>query len=173
MINNQVAFGWLFYRAHEIAGNAMIVFALINIVVMFLGRQFRQSWLTAWISGIFFTLCAIGLDWTAMLLGWSQEGYWRFQIELGTIEAIPVIGGQLRDISTGGGAINTLTLQHLYAIHSYVIASMTLIFVMVNLLALLWQEQEMYQASTQLSITRDFSSRQLRQFSYGYLFHFW
>ncbi|MBD2293249.1 cytochrome bc complex cytochrome b subunit [Anabaena sphaerica FACHB-251] len=145
MINTQVAYGWLFYRAHEIAGNAMIAIALIDIVVMFLGRQFRQSWLTAWISGILFTLCAIGLDWTAMLLGWNQEGYWRFQIELGTIEAIPVIGGQLRDILTGGGAINTLTVQHLYAINSYVIAFTTLILAIVHLSALLWQEKEMYQ----------------------------
>ncbi|MHC5596538.1 MAG: cytochrome b N-terminal domain-containing protein [Nostoc sp.] len=142
MINTQLPYGWLFWRAHNIAGNAVIAIALIQIVVMFLGRQFRQSWLAAWISGILLTLSAIGLDWTAMILDWTQEGYWRFNIELGTIEAIPFIGGQLRDILTGGGAINTVTVEHLYTIHSYLISVATLILAIVHLSALLWQESE-------------------------------
>ncbi|MEH2261591.1 cytochrome b N-terminal domain-containing protein [Nostoc sp.] len=145
MINTQVPYGWLFWRAHEVAGNAVIAIALIQIVVMFLGRRFRKSWLTAWVSGILLTLSAIGLDWTAMILDWTQVGYWRFNIELGTIQAIPFIGGQLRDILTGGGAINTVTVEHLYTIHSYLILVATLILAIVHLGALLWQEWEMYQ----------------------------
>ncbi|MEH2323006.1 MAG: cytochrome b N-terminal domain-containing protein [Nostoc sp.] len=145
MINTQLPYGWLFWRAHDIAGNAVIAIALIQIVVMFLGRQFRKSWLAAWISGILLTLSAIGLNWTAMILDWTQEGYWRFNIELGTIEAIPFIGGQLREILTGGGAINTVTIQHLYTIHSYLISVATLILAIVHLSALLWQEWEIYQ----------------------------
>jgi quinol-cytochrome oxidoreductase complex cytochrome b subunit len=144
MIDTQVAYGWLFHAAHNIAGNAVIAIALIQIVVMFLGRQFRRSWLTAWISGILFTLSAIGLDWTEMILGWDQEGYWRFNIELGTIEAIPFIGSQLRDILTGGGAISTITVEHLYAIHNYIIVIAAIIFAFVHLLALMWQEREMH-----------------------------
>ncbi|BAZ32028.1 hypothetical protein NIES4074_45300 [Cylindrospermum sp. NIES-4074] len=142
MIDTQVSYGWLFHRAHDLAGNAVIAIALIEIVVMFLGRQFRQSWLTAWISGILFTLSAIALDWTAMLLTWDQEGYWRFNIELRNILAIPFIGSQLRDILTGGGVISTVTVQHLYAIHSYIVLPAAMILAVVNLSALLWQEQE-------------------------------
>ena len=142
-INMEIPYGWLFRKAHKLAGNAVIAIALIQIVVMFLGRQFRISWLTAWISGIFLTLSVIGLDWTAMILGWDQLGYWRFSIELGTIEAIPLIGGQLRDILTGGGAISSVTIQHLYAIHSYIISVAAIILAVVHLSALIWQEQEM------------------------------
>lgn len=142
-INTEIPYGWLFRKAHELAGNAVIAIALIQIVVMFLGRQFRISWLTAWISGIFLTLSVIGLDWTAMILGWDQLGYWRFSIELGRIEAIPLIGGQLRDILTGGGAISSVTVEHLYAIHSYIISVAAIILAVVHLSALIWQEQEM------------------------------
>ncbi|MBL1200462.1 MAG: cytochrome bc complex cytochrome b subunit [Nostoc sp. GBBB01] len=139
-INTQVPYGWLFWRSHELAGNGLIAIALIQIVVMFLSRQFNKSWLTAWISGILFTLSAIGLNWTAMILDWTQEGYWRFSIELRTIEAIPLIGGQLRDILTGGGAISTVTVEHLYTIHTYLIATTTVILAILHLSALVWQE---------------------------------
>jgi cytochrome b6 len=139
-INTQVPYGWLFWRSHELAGNGLIAIALIQIGVMFLSRQFNKSWLTAWISGILFTLSAIGLNWTAMILDWTQEGYWRFSIELRTIEAIPLIGGQLRDILTGGGAISTVTVEHLYTIHTYLIATTTVILAILHLSALVWQE---------------------------------
>ena len=142
MIDQQVAYGWLFHKAHNIAGNAVIIIALIQIVVMFLSRQFRKSWLTAWISGILFTLSAIGLDWTAMISKWDQLGYWRFSIELGTIEAIPFIGHQLRDILTGGGAISTATIQHLYTIHSYILSVGAILLAVVHLAGILWQEKQ-------------------------------
>jgi quinol-cytochrome oxidoreductase complex cytochrome b subunit len=149
MIDNEVAYGWLFHRAHDISGNLMIAIALVQIVVMFLGRQFRNSWLTAWVSGIFFTLSAIGLDWTAMLLDWTQEGYWRFNIELGNIEAIPLVGTLLREIITGGGAISSLTVLHLYTLHNYLITIAAVIFAVIHLAALLWQERQMYAEVTE------------------------
>ncbi|OKH52253.1 cytochrome B6 [Calothrix sp. HK-06] len=147
-INTEVGYGWLFHKAHSIAGNGMIVVSLVQIVVMFLSRQFRKSWLIAWVSGIFLTLAAIGLDWTAIILGWTQDGYWRFSIELGTIESIPFVGHLLRDILTGGGATDSVTVQHLYTIHSYIVSVFALVFAIVHLVGVLKQEKEMYATST-------------------------
>ena len=141
-IATQIPNGWLIQRLHNISGNGIIVVSLIEIVVMFLGERFRRSWLTAWISGILLTLTAIALGWTAMVLDWSQIGYWRFTIELGSVETIPLIGSQLREIITGGGAINTLTVQHLYTLHSYILSAGALILATIHLCGLLLQERE-------------------------------
>ncbi len=54
-IGETISNGWLIFGIHNWAGNGIIVIALIQIIVMFLGRQFRRSWLTAWISGILLT----------------------------------------------------------------------------------------------------------------------
>ncbi len=142
-IDSEVPNGLLIHNLHNIAGNLLIGVALIQMVVMFLGRQFRTSWLTGWITNILLVLNAIALGWTAMILDWSQIGYWRFRIELGTIEAIPVIGSTLRDIITGGGAINTTTVEHLYTIHSYIISVSAILLAVVHLVGILWQEKEM------------------------------
>jgi cytochrome b6 len=141
-IATEVPNGWLILSIHNLAGNSAIVVALIQLVVMFLGRQFRTSWLTSWISGILLTLTTIGLSWTAMILNWSQEGFWRLQIELGTIEAIPLIGSQLRDILTGGGAVSTVTVEHLYTIHSYILSVGAIVLAVIHLGGLLLQEWE-------------------------------
>ncbi|NJL11492.1 MAG: cytochrome bc complex cytochrome b subunit [Calothrix sp. SM1_7_51] len=144
-ITENVQYGWLFRKVHNIAGNGVIVCGLVQIVVMFLGRQFRKSWLTAWISGIFFTLAAMGLSWTAIIIGWTQEGFWRFSIELGTIQSIPFIGNQLREILTGGSGISTVTVEHLYTIHSYLLTVAAMALAVVHLVSLLSQEKEMTQ----------------------------
>lgn len=157
LIKSEINYGWLIQRIHQIAGNGLIAASLIEIVVMFLGEKFRPSWLTAWISGILLSLTAIALGWTAMLLDWTQLGYWRFTLELGTIEAIPLIGSQLRDILTGGGAINTVTVAHFYTLHSYVLSIGALILAIIHLLGVLLQEKEEKQALKETEAAVSFS----------------
>lgn len=140
-IDETIPFGWLIHTMHNLSGNLIIGIALVQIVVMFLGERFRRSWLTAWISGILFALAAIGLSWTAMILSWDQIGFWRLKIELGTIEAIPFIGAQLRNILTGG-AVGTPTVGHFYTLHSYVISVGAVVLSIVHLVGLLFQEKE-------------------------------
>ncbi|MEO0933435.1 MAG: cytochrome b N-terminal domain-containing protein, partial [Cyanobacteria bacterium J06641_2] len=106
------------------------------------GRKFTRTWYTAWVSGIFLTLAVIGLSWTSMILGWDQVGFWRFNIELGTIEAIPFVGQQLREILTGGSGVSTLTVQRLYTIHSYVLSIAAIALSVVHLFSVLWVEKQ-------------------------------
>ena len=141
-IDTEIPNGQIIHGLHDYAGTLLIGVALIQMVVMFLGRQFRRSWLTGWISNILLILNAIALAWTAMILDWSQVGYWRFRIELSTIEAIPFIGSTLRDVITGGGAVNTTTVEHLYTIHSYIISVSALLLAIVHLFGVLWQEKQ-------------------------------
>ncbi|MEN9871388.1 MAG: hypothetical protein RLZZ171_2380, partial [Cyanobacteriota bacterium] len=47
-IDEFISNGWLIYTLHNLAGNGIIAVALIQIIVMFLGRQFKRSWLTGW-----------------------------------------------------------------------------------------------------------------------------
>lgn len=157
LIKSEINYGWLIQRIHQIAGNGLIVAALIEIVVMFLGEKFRPSWLTAWISGILIALTAIALGWTAMLLDWTQLGYWRFTIELGTVEAIPLIGSQLRDILTGGGAINTVTVAHFYTLHSYILSLGALILAIIHLGGVIVQEKEEKQTLQEADAALSFS----------------
>ena len=141
-ITQTIPYGELIYSLHNLAGNGIIAIALIQIIVMFLGRQFIGSWLTAWISGILLTLTTIGLGWTAMILGWNQLGYWRLKVELGIIESVPLLGETIRNILTGGGGINTTTVIHFYNLHSYVLSVAAIVLSSIHLIALLIQEQQ-------------------------------
>jgi cytochrome b6 len=141
-ISTEIPNGWLIHSLHDVSGNGLVAIALVQIIILFLGRQLRLGWLIAWIGGILLTLLAIALGWTAMNLTWTQIGYWRLTLELQTIQAIPLIGPQLREILTGGGAIGTITIQHLYALHSYVLSLSAIVLSIIHLVGLLIQERE-------------------------------
>ncbi|NJR63471.1 MAG: cytochrome bc complex cytochrome b subunit [Cyanobacteria bacterium CRU_2_1] len=151
-ITEYVSGGALVRSIHAIAGDGIIGVALLQIVVMFLGRQFRPAWLTAWVSGVLLTLSTIALSWTAIVLDWDQVGYWQFKIELGIIESIPLIGTQIRDILTGGGGISSVTVQHLYTLHSYVLSAVALTLAIVHLGSLVYQQQERQQIRRNLDV---------------------
>ncbi|MDJ0588878.1 MAG: cytochrome b N-terminal domain-containing protein [Pleurocapsa sp. MO_226.B13] len=153
-IVNEVSNGSLIISLHNLAGHSLIVLALIQIIVMFLGRQFLLSWLTAWISGICLTLTAIGLSWTAIVLNWEQTSFWRFKIELSIVASIPLVGSFLRDILSGGNGISSLTLQHMYALHSYVLAVVAIILSITHLTALICQEQNEKPQDRRLRLTQ-------------------
>jgi quinol-cytochrome oxidoreductase complex cytochrome b subunit len=142
MIANDVTNGTLILSLHNVAGNGLIVLALIQIVVMFLGREFLLSWFTAWISGIGLALTAMALSWTAVVLAWEQTGFWRFKIELNILGSLPWVGPMLRDVLSGGSGISSFTLQHMYMVHSYVLAIAAILISITHLTALIFQEQQ-------------------------------
>ena len=141
-ITSQVNYGWLIYGLHNIAGNGIIVVSLVQLIVMFLGRQFTTSWLTAWIGGILLTLSTIALGWTAMILSWTQLGFWRLKVELSIIDSIPLIGNTIQNILVGGGGINTSTITRFYTLHSYILSTAAIALSVIHLLALVVREQE-------------------------------
>lgn len=140
-ITETIPGGNLIRSLHHIAGNGLIVLALLQIIVMFLGRQLRTSWFVAWLSGGFLALVAIGLGWTAMILDWDQLGYWRLKIEVGIFGGLPVIGDTLRALILGGDSISTATVERMYTLHSYLLSMVSVVLAIVHLVALVYAER--------------------------------
>jgi cytochrome b6 len=139
-INESVNYGWLVRRLHDLAGNGLIVLSLVQFVVMFLGARLRPTWISAWVTGLLLILAAMGASWTAIILDWSQVGFWRMKVEVGQITSIPFIGPTLAEILTGG-SIGTLTVSHMYTLHSYVLSVGVLALSIAHLVSLVLQEK--------------------------------
>ena len=154
MIVEQVANGALIYSLHHIAGHGLVVLALVQFVIMFLGRDHLPTWYASWVSGILLTVTAMGLSWTAVILSWTQTDFWRLKIELNIMASIPGVGPALRAILAGGSGISSLTLQHMYTLHSYVLAIAAVLFSIIHLVALLIQAQQWHPPTAGLSLAQ-------------------
>jgi cytochrome b6 len=54
---------------------------------------------------------------------------------------------------TGGGAVASVTIQHLYTIHSYIISTAALAFAIAHLVSVLWQDKQMQAAIPEPEVT--------------------
>jgi cytochrome b6 len=150
-IDEAVPGGNLVHSLHEMAGNGIILVALLQIFVMFFGRVLRPAWFVAWLSGGFLALVAIGLGWTAMILDWDQIGYWRLKVETGILGDLPVIGPLIHAVFLGGDGITSTTVAHMYAIHSYLLSAGAVVLSLVHLGALVYQERQTVVAAADLA----------------------
>ncbi|MCM1982065.1 cytochrome b N-terminal domain-containing protein [Lyngbya confervoides] len=141
-IATQLTSGRLILGLHQWAGNGLIIAGLVQIPILFLGRQARRSWFTAWVSGFALTACAIALGWTAMILPWDQLGFWRLRVELSTLGSLPILGTLINQVLLGGGGMDTRALVHFYAIHSYILSLVAIGLALTHLIALVVHEQQ-------------------------------
>lgn len=151
-IVDEIENGAIVLSLHDIAGNGLILLAFVQIIVMFFGREFLLSWFAGWVSGILLAIAAIGLSWTAIVLTWEQTSFWRFKIELSIVESIPVVGSFLREILAGGSGISSITVQHMYALHGYILSIAAIVLSIAHLTALILQEQNWKPMESQLSL---------------------
>lgn len=141
-IATNLSSGTLILSVHHWAGNAIIVAGLIQIMVMFLGRQPRKSWFTAWVSGFAVTAVSMALGWTAMILSWDQLGFWRLKVELSTLGSLPIVGNLINTVLLNRGSIDTVAVTHFYAIHSYVLPGLAIALALLHLVSLYRHEQQ-------------------------------
>lgn len=125
-IARSVAGGSWMLALHDVTGNGLILTSLLQLILMFLCRQANRLWTWVWFGTIGLALVAIALSWSATVLDWTQESYWRFAIALQAVEAIPAVGATLKSLLVGGSAVSTTTLTRMYALHGYALTALGL-----------------------------------------------
>jgi quinol-cytochrome oxidoreductase complex cytochrome b subunit len=67
---------------------------------------------------------------------------------------IPLVGSNLREILSGGNSINSITLQHMYALHSHILVIAAIFCSITHLTALICQEQQGKPENKQFRLTQ-------------------
>ena len=145
-IMTSVNFGWLIRSIHRWSASMMVLMLVLHVFRVYLTGGFKKPRELTWVTGVTLSVVTVSFGVTGYSLPWDQVGFWRFNIELGTIEAIPFIGQQLREILTGGSGVSTLTVQRLYTIHSYVLSTAAIVLSVVHLVSVLWVEKQVSSA---------------------------
>ena len=141
-IATQLSSGNLLLSLHHWAGEIIVIAGLIQILVMFFGREAKRSWFLGWVSGFAVTAISMALGWTAMILSWDQLGFWRLKVEVSTLGSLPIIGSLINLVLLDNGSIDSVALTHFYAIHSYILPGLAIALAIVHLVSLYRHEQQ-------------------------------
>jgi ubiquinol-cytochrome c reductase cytochrome b subunit len=132
-IQEEVPLGAFIRALHHWGSSAMVVLLLVHLVQVFLWGAYKKPREFTWMVGVLLLALTLGLAFTGYLLPWDQKAYWATRVGLGIASTTPGIGDGLRTVLQGGPQMGNLTLTRFYAIHTFVLPGLLILFVVVHL----------------------------------------
>jgi quinol-cytochrome oxidoreductase complex cytochrome b subunit len=120
-IEEQVSMGWLIRQIHVWGANLMIVFVMLHMYRVFIGKAYRHPRELTWVTGALALFITMGFGFTGYLLPWDQLSYWASTVGSGLSGGVPIIGHTLLILVRAGENISGLTLARFFAIHTIVL----------------------------------------------------
>lgn len=125
---SQIPFGDLLRDVHRLAGEAMIVFAILHMLRVYLTGSYKGRRTFTWLTGVALLLITLGLAFSGYLLPWDQLAYWAVTIGTSIAEATPLVGRQLNLLLRGAPDIGADGLLRFYLLHIILLPLLATLF---------------------------------------------
>jgi ubiquinol-cytochrome c reductase cytochrome b subunit len=116
-IHFQLELGWMLRGIHHVAGNVLMVVAILHVVQALVWGAWKAPRELSWIAMLVGLQVLILISHTGYLLPWDLRAYWATQVLVGITGNQPVVGELAARVVQGGPEVGNATLTHLYAMH--------------------------------------------------------
>jgi quinol-cytochrome oxidoreductase complex cytochrome b subunit len=116
-LTSRVPFGEMLRDIHRLAGEAMLIFAVLHMLRTYLTGSYKGKRTFTWLTGVGLLIITLGLAFSGYLLPWDQLAYWAVTIGTSMAEATPVIGRELNLLLRGAPEIGADGLLRFYLLH--------------------------------------------------------
>ncbi len=116
-ITSDVPFGWLIRDLHVWSANLVVIAALFHMARVYFDGAYKPPRETNWLIGLLLLFVILAFGATGYLLPYDQWAYWTATEFLGTLAALPVVGGALARLLTGDAIVSGATLSRYFALH--------------------------------------------------------
>ena len=132
-ITNEDPFGHLLRGLHYWGASAMVLFAGIHMIRVFLTGSYKFPREMNWISGVFLFVFMLGTSFTGQLLRWDQNAVWTAAVFAEQGGKVPFIGNSLAHLILGGQTLGGQTLSHFFTLHVFILPGLLISFLCVHL----------------------------------------
>jgi hypothetical protein len=134
-----VLFGSWLRGTHRAAAHLMVVAVVLHLVRVFLTGAYKREGPPGaarplnWLVGLGLLMLTLGLSFTGYLLPWDQLAYWAVQVGTRIAASVPLVGDATREALLGGSVIGQPTLARFYALHCFILPSLTMALIFWHL----------------------------------------
>lgn len=130
-----VPYGWLIHGLHYWGATAMVILVGLHILRVFIWGAYKKPRELTWLFGVVLLLLTIALSFTGAALPWDERGYWATVVGTSIAGTTPFIGNGLKYLLIGGSKIGQLTLSRFFILHTAIIPSIAVIFIVAHFAA--------------------------------------
>ncbi len=137
-ITHEAAYGWYVRSLHKWAATLMIAAVILHQMRVYFTGAYRKPRELNWMIGMCLLLCTLMTGFTGYSLVYEQLSYWGATVGANITEAVPLIGGWMKQMMLAGDSYNAHTLSRFYVLHAAVLPAtiVLLLFVHITLIRL-------------------------------------
>lgn len=119
-ISNQAAFGRVLRGMHYFGASAMILFAGLHMIRVYLMGSYKFPRELNWLTGVALLFLTVAMGFTGQILRWDQNSVWTVAVGAEQALRMPFIGKMLVEVLVSGAEVGSATLSHFFAYHVFV-----------------------------------------------------
>jgi len=127
-----IPFGQLFRALHRLAGDLLIIVAILHLLRVAVTGSYSESRRFTWVTGMILLLLILVLAFSGYLLPWDQLSYWAVTVGTSLFQAIPLIGEPLQQALRGGTEIGEDGLLRFYVLHVLILPGIMIFFLAIH-----------------------------------------
>ncbi|MHB1604832.1 MAG: cytochrome b N-terminal domain-containing protein [Leptospirales bacterium] len=125
--------GRLIRGIHYWGASMMVVLVGLHLLQVFLWGAYKKPREIMWLVGVVLLGLTMTAAFTGYLLPWDERAYWGTIVGTNMIGLVPIVGPILKSAIRGGVGLGALTLSHFFTIHTMLLPSLFILFVVFHL----------------------------------------
>ena len=116
-IQRQVPLGGFVLGLHFWGASAMVILVTVHLLRVFFMGAYKFPRELNWMIGVVIFGLVLLFAFTGYLLPWDNTAFFATRVGVNIVGSVPLLGGALAALLSGGPEIGAATLTHFYAIH--------------------------------------------------------
>ncbi len=118
-LQNEVAYGQIVRGMHHWGASVVIVMMFLHTLRVFFTGAYKKPRELNWVVGVLIFAVMLGLGFTGYLLPWDMKAYFATAVGINIAASVPIVGGLIETLLTGGDVLGATTLTRFFAIHVF------------------------------------------------------
>ncbi|MHB1664323.1 MAG: cytochrome b [bacterium] len=132
-IKHHVIYGNILLGIHLWGAFTMIFIILIHMARVYFSGAYKKPREMQWIAGMVLFSVVVVLGLTGYMLVGNENSWWTINVLTNVASHTPFIGGFIREIARGGTETGVLTMQHIFAVHVWLLPLVVIMFIPIHL----------------------------------------
>ncbi len=132
-ITEEATFGWYLRSMHKWAATLMIAAVILHQMRVYFTAAYRRPRELNWVIGMCLLMCTLLTGFTGYSLVFEQLSYWGATVAANISDAVPVVGGVMKQMLLAGDSYNERTLSRFYILHAAVLPTTITLLVIVHI----------------------------------------
>jgi ubiquinol-cytochrome c reductase cytochrome b subunit len=125
-ITNQAPFGSLVRGIHFFGASAMILFAVMHMMRVYLWGSYKFPRELNWLTGVALLFFTLAMGFTGQVLRWDQNSVWTVAVGAEQAMRAPFVGKLVAQIMLSGTQVGGATLSHFFALHVFIFPALVI-----------------------------------------------